>query len=86
MHEIFTPQSLVEFLYSNPESQYDEETLNEIFADDFLLNLFEEEAERMLVKSGRSCEPSKRSLLMVEQMATMKPLNADGHSSVIFVS
>lgn len=86
MHEIFTPQSLVEFLYSNPENQYDEETLNEIFADDFLLTLFEEEAERMLARSGRICEPSKRSLLMVDQMAAMKPLNTDGHHSVVFVS
>ena len=86
MREIFTPQSLVEFLYNNPEAQYDEETLNEIFADGFLLALFEEEAERMLARSGRSCEPSKRSLLMVDQMAAMKPLNADGHHSVVFVS
>ncbi|HBG69891.1 MAG: hypothetical protein A2W93_14860 [Bacteroidetes bacterium GWF2_43_63] len=86
MHEIFTPQSLVEFLYSNPETQYDEETLNEIFADEFLLALFEEEATRLLAKSGRSCEPSKRSLLMVDQMAAMNSQNAGGHHSVMFVS
>jgi hypothetical protein len=86
MREIFTPQSLVEFLYSNPETQCDEETLNDIFADDFLLELFEEEADRMLAKSGRRCEPSKRTLLMIDQMAATKPLNAGCNYSIVFVS
>lgn len=85
MHEIFTPQSLVEFLYSNPETQHDEETLNEIFADEFLLGLFEEEADRMLAKSGRSCEPSKRTLLMVDQMAALRPVS-NNNRSLLFVS
>jgi len=86
MREIFTPQSLVEFLYNNPEAQYDEETLNEIFADDFLLELFAEEADRMLASQGRTCEPSKRTLLMVDQMAAMKHFSSANNHSLIFVS
>jgi len=86
MHEIFTPQSLVDFLYSNPEAQYDEETLNEIFADEFLIGLFEEEAERLLAKSGRSCEPSKKALLMVDQMAAMKHMRTPYQNNLLFVS
>jgi hypothetical protein len=69
MHEIFTPQTLIQYLYSNSDTVIDEDFLNEIFADDYLLSLFEIEAEKILNTKGRTCEPSNRLLLIVDQMA-----------------
>jgi hypothetical protein len=69
MHQIFTPQSLVQYLYSNSDTVIDEDFLNEVFADDYMLSQFEAEAEKLLSKQGRKCEPSDRVLLTIDQMA-----------------
>ncbi len=86
MPKTFTPQSLVEFLYHDAESQYDDEILNQIFADDYLLSLFEKEADKMLMKLGRCCEPSRKSLLMIEQMAAKKIIDSKKFGNTIFAS
>lgn len=87
MHQIFTPQSLVQYLYSNSDTVIDEDFLDEIFADDYMLSLFEAEAEKILNAKGRTCEPSDRSLLTIDQMAgaarTFKP---DVFTSWMFAS
>jgi len=87
MHQIFTPQSLVQYLYSNSDTVIDEDFLNEIFADDYILSLFEAEAEKILNTKGRTCEPSNRSLLIIDQMAGAARANkVGGFSSWMFAS
>ncbi len=77
MHDVFTPQSLVDFLYFNPQNTCDEETFNHIFQDEYLLTLFEKEAEAMLSLSGKSCEPSEKALIAISQFSATRVFNLD---------
>lgn len=86
MHDIFTPQSLVDFLYFNPESNYDDQLLNDVFSDSYLLDCFERVAEQMLSDKGFSCEPSAKALLMIDQMAALHISRVNDRSATFFNS
>lgn len=69
MHETFTPDSLISYLYHN-EKTHSDEFLNRIFSDESLMNAFVIEADKIWTLDSQYAMPSEKTMMSVLQYAS----------------
>lgn len=65
MHEIFTPESLISHLYHS-NTEISESFLDSVFSDEFLMNSFIDEAERLYPQA----DVSNETIRNIQQFST----------------
>ncbi|NLL29191.1 MAG: hypothetical protein GX259_10380 [Bacteroidales bacterium] len=72
MDKIYTTQSFIDSIYKEPNEFFDEFLIDYVIADDSFLEMIALEAEEMLANLGLECQPSKKTWLLIEQMASVQ--------------